>query len=269
VKTRTRTIGAVAIVTATAVLALAGCGASSSSSSTTSKASGAGGSKPTLTVSAAASLKAALTTYGSQFPQATTRFSFAGSDILAAQIEQGLKPDVFASANTKLPAMLYAKGLVQKPVVFAANKLVLAVPAGSKVKSLSDVEKPGVTLAIGSASVPIGSYTRTVLGKLGSAQSAKILANVRSEEPDVSGIVGKLTQHAVDAGFTYVTDVKATNGKLVAITLPASLQPVVAYGVAVVKGSPHLAQAQQFVSGLLDGAGRSDLLRAGFLPPPK
>jgi len=246
------------------VLVLAGCGSSSNSSSTT----GSSG-KPNLTVSAAASLKAAFTAYAKQFSQANVRYSFAGSDVLAAQIEQGIKPDVFASANTKLPDLLYAKGLVSKPVTFAANKLVIAVPANStKVKSVSDLEKPGVTVAIGSATVPIGSYTRQVLAKLGPAASAKVLANVRSEEPDVSGIVGKLTQGAVDAGFTYVTDVKATKGALKAIPLSASLQPVVAYGVTVVKGSPHQAQAQAFISGLLNGTGQTDLANAGFLPPP-
>jgi len=254
----------------TVVFALSGCGGSSSSSSSnTSGSSGSGGDRPRLTVSAAASLRAAFTAYAAQFPQATVRYSFAGSDVLAAQIEQGIKPDVFASANTKLPDMLYAKGLVSKPVTFAANKLVIAVPASStKVKSPSDLERPGVTVAIGSATVPIGSYTRKVLGKLPASESKKILANVRSEEPDVSGIVGKLTQGAVDAGFTYVTDVKATKGALRAIALPTSLQPVVAYGVAIVKGDPHPAQAHAFIAGLLSGSGRADLNSAGFLPPP-
>ena len=249
------------------MLALGGCGSSSKSSASGSSSSGAG--KPNLTVSAAASLKAALTAYGEQFSQATVRYSFAGSDVLAAQIEQGVKPDVFASANTKLPDLLYAKGLVSKPVTFAANRLVIAVPAGStKVKSLSDLQRPGVTLAIGSATVPIGSYTRKVLAKLGPATSKEILANVRSEEPDVTGIIGKLTQGGVDAGFTYITDVTATKGALKAIALPASLQPVVAYGVAIVKGDAHPAQAQAFISGLLSGAGQNDLIQAGFLPPP-
>jgi molybdate transport system substrate-binding protein len=227
------------------------------------------GNKPNLTVSAAASLKDAFTTYGQQFSRASVRFSFAGSDMLAAQIEQGLKPDVFASANTTLPQMLYSKGLVSKPVTFAANKLVIAVPANStKVRSIADLGKPGITLAIGSATVPIGSYTRKVLAKLGPGRSKQVLRNVRSEESDVSGIVGKLTQGAVDAGFTYLTDVKATGGALKAIALPAALQPVVAYGVSVVRGDPHPAQARQFIAGLLKGVGRSDLLRDGFLPPP-
>jgi molybdate transport system substrate-binding protein len=254
-RTRATAIAACLVAAATP----AACGSSSHSSKNAAKAD--------LTVSAAASLKHAFTAYGTQFSAASARFSFAGSDMLAAQIEQGVKPDVFASANTTLPATLYAKGMVAKPITFAANKLVLAVPAGSKVTSLADVEKPGVTIAVGSATVPIGAYTRKVLAKLGAGQSAKILHNVRSEEPDVSGIVGKLTEGAVDAGFTYVTDVKATDGKLAAIALPAALQPVVAYAAAVVKGAPHPAQARQFIAGLLTGQGRADLLQAGFLPP--
>ena len=64
---------------------------------------GCGGDDETVTVSAAASLKTALTDYGGSFEAAKARFSFAGSDELAAQIRKGARPDVFASANTKLP----------------------------------------------------------------------------------------------------------------------------------------------------------------------
>jgi molybdate transport system substrate-binding protein len=241
-------------------LASSGCGAHSSSS---------GRSKPNLVVSAASSLKAAFTRYGEQFGQASARFSFAGSDLLAAQIEQGVRPDVLASANLTVPEMLFSKGLVSKPVAFASNRLVLAVPAGStKIKSVDDAARPGVTLAIGSASVPIGSYTRTLLSKLPAALGARILANVRSEEPDVQGIVGKLIQGAVDGGFTYVTDVRAAKGALTTIELPARLQPAVAYGVSIVRGSRHAALAQRFIDGLLGSSGKADLRAAGFLPAP-
>ncbi len=256
--TRRARLVALIVVPALAGFALAGCGSS-----------GGADKKPTLTISAAASLKKAFTAYGSQLSYASARFSFAGSDVLAAQIEQGLKPDVFASANTKLPRLLYAKGLVDKPVVFAANKLVLAVPASStKVKSLADVEKPGVTLVIGTPTVPVGDYTDTVLARLPPTQRRAVLSNVKDRESDVTGIVGKLSEGAADAGFLYITDVKATDGKLKAIDLPASLQPQVAYGVAVVKGTGHPSQSQQFVAGLLTGAGRTALLTDGFLPPP-
>jgi molybdate transport system substrate-binding protein len=248
-------------IAALACLALlAGCGSDDSSTSSPSK--------PPLTVSAAASLKNAVTDYGKAFSAATVRPSFAGSDELAAQIRQGVKPDVFASANTKLPDQLYAEGLVEKPVVFASNRLVLAVPPDSSVKGLADLAKPGTTIAMGSPSVPVGAYTRKVLDGLPAGQKQAILANVRSNEPDVGGVVGKVTQGAVDAGFVYVTDVKATAGRLKAIDLPEDLKPQVAYGVAVVKGAKHPEQAQHFVDGLLDGPGKQALARAGFLPPP-
>jgi molybdate transport system substrate-binding protein len=241
-------------------VAMAGCGGGGGGSSGSSKPS-----KP-LTVSAAASLKTAFLMY-----HGGNHYSFAGSDMLAAQIKGGARPDVYAAANTKLPQQLYAAGLLDKPVVFAGNRLVLAVPAkgAAKVKSLADLAKPGTTIAAGSPSVPVGSYTRQVLARLPKPQSKKILANIRSSEPDVSGVVGKIAQGAVDAGFVYATDVKAAGGRLTAIQLPASLQPRVAYAAAVVKGSKLHHKASGFIKGLLTGKGASALSAAGFDPPPR
>src|SRR6478736_1875389 len=120
------------------LVALAGCG---------------GSEDKQLTVSAASSLKTAITEYGNGFEDATVRASFAGSDELAAQIRQGVKPDVFASANTKLPDALYKEGLVEKPAVFAANQLVLAVPADGTLTSLEDHTRPGTTIGSGPGAV--------------------------------------------------------------------------------------------------------------------
>jgi molybdate transport system substrate-binding protein len=233
---------------------------------------GCGGddSKPTLRVSAAASLKNAFEDYAKSFDAADVSYSFAGSDELAAQIRKGARPAVFAAANTKLPDQLYSEGLVGKPVPFAQNRLVLAVPAdGSDVSSIEDLSKDGVTIAAGSPSVPVGSYTRDVLAKLGSEQAKTLEGNIRSNEPDVSGVVGKVSQGAVDAGFVYITDVEASDGRLKAIELPDSLQPNVVYGAAVVKGTDHHSEAQDFVDGLLSGGGQQALEQAGFEPAPQ
>jgi molybdate transport system substrate-binding protein len=229
--------------------------------------SACGGSDPALRVSAAASLRKAFTQYGRSFQAGHVDFSFAGSDELAAQIEQGALPDLFASADLKLPAQLYAKGLVERPVEFAANRLVLAVPRDSRIASLGQVQRPGVSLAVGTPTVPVGVYTTTALSRLPLSERDRILANVRDREPDVTGIVGKLTEGAAQAGFVYTTDVAATAGALRAIQLPAALQPRVGYAVAVVRGSPHAKQARAFVRGLLRGPGRADLHADGFLAP--
>jgi molybdate transport system substrate-binding protein len=245
----------------TGVLAVAGCAGGDG---------GGSGSKPSLTVSAAASMKNAFESYGPHFPNARPRFSFAGSDELAAQIRQGVKPDVFASANTKLPDQLHRAGMVGRPVLYAGNRLVLAVPSsGSKVKALADTAKPGTKVAVGAPSVPVGSYTREVLAKLPAGERKAILGNVKSNEPDVAGVVGKVSQGAADAGFVYITDAKGAGGKIRAIELPKALQPSVEYAAAVVKGAKHPKEAKSFIDGLLSGKGLDIMRKAGFEPPPK
>ena len=251
-----------ALVLAGAASALAGCGDGDD------QATAGEGDKPRLVVSAAASMTQALEECSPEFEDATVRLQFAGSDELAAQIRQGVKPDVYAAANTTLPDELNEEGLLARPVEFATNEFVLAVPKGSDIRSLDDLTGEDVKIAIGAEDVPIGSYTRETLAKLPARQERAILDTVRSNEPDVKGIVGKLTLGAADAGFVYVTDVNATAGELEAIELPAELQPTVTYGAGVVDGAKQPEQAQTFVDQLVDGPCSDALEEAGFGPAP-
>ena len=244
---------ALILAAALPLLAAAGCGDDED-------AAGSGASQ--LTVSAAASLQDALTECA---PDA--KLQFAGSDDLAAQIRQDAPVDVLAAANTKIPDQLAGEGKLDDPVEFASNQLVLALPADSDIQELDDLEGSGIKLVIGAEGVPVGAYTRTVLGNLPPARGEAILANVRSEEPDVKGVVGKLTQGAADAGFVYASDAKAAGEDLRAIELPADLEPVATYGAGVVAASEHKDDAQAFVAGLVDGACHEALLEAGFGEP--
>jgi molybdate transport system substrate-binding protein len=241
-----------AAAAAAAVLVLAGCG---------------GDDDPRLVVSAASSMTEALSSCSREFDGAEVRLSFAGSDELAAQIRQGVKPDVYAAANTRLPEDLHEEGLLGKPVEFATNQLVIAVPADSEILSHEELARGGARIAVGSESVPIGAYTREVLARLPREESEAILANVRSNEPDVKGIVGKLTQGAADAGFVYVTDVEASGGRLRAIELPGELEPDVTYAAGVVSGAGEPEMARDFVDGLTDGGCADALADAGFGKP--
>jgi molybdate transport system substrate-binding protein len=229
---------------------------------------GGDAAEPTrLVVSAAASMTEALEACAPRFGEAENadvRLSFAGSDELAAQIRQGAKVDAYAAANTKLPDELYAEDLLQRPVEFATNEFVLSVSEDSDLASVEDLTGDGTKVVIGSESVPIGEYTRETLAKLPPEQEEAILANVVSNEPDVKGIVGKLTQGAADAGFVYVTDVNATGGELKAIELPAELEPQVTYGAGVVADAEQPELAQKFVDGLTQGECADALQEAGF-----
>ncbi len=234
-------------------LLLAGCG---------------GGGKPAIRLAAASSLTGALSACASSIPGVRTQLEFGGSDALAAQIRQGIGVDVFAAASMKLPEALAAEHRARPPTPFATNELVLAVPsAGSPIRSLSDlVAARTVTVAAGSPSVPVGSYTRQVLDRLPAARRRVILGRVRTEEPDVKGIVGKLSTGAVDAGFVYRTDVLAASGALRVITLPAALRPAVVYGVTAVSST---AGTRQVIDSLLRGGCARALRTAGFGAPPR
>lgn len=261
-----RVLAAVALLGAPVVAV--GCGASDDFDDTHDTLRTDSAPKPELVVFAAASLGPAFEHYAEQFPDADVRYSFAGSDDLAAQIRQGVVPDVYAAANTSLPEDLHADGFLEKPTTFVTNKLVVGVPSDSDIDDVSDLEQPGTTIAIGDEDVPVGIYTREVLRSLGPDAEEAILGNVASSEPDVAGIVGKITQGAVDAGFVYRSDVEAAGGKVVQVDIPNSASPDVAYGIAVTTDAEQPELAQEFIDGVVSGDGQQVLLDSGFGPPP-
>jgi molybdate transport system substrate-binding protein len=212
-----------------------------------------------LTIFAAASLT-------NVFPQidAKHHYSFAGSNALAAQIKQGAPADVFASANTSIPQQLYDAGLVEKPVVFTRNALILIVPKSNpaRIRSVYDLRRNGVKLVVAAPGVPVGDYTRTVLHNLGLDDA---LGNVVSNETDVREVLAKVALGEADAGFVYTTDARAVRGKVATLGIRWSAQPIVQYAVAVVKTSTHKAAARGFVAKLLRPWAQSKLRAAGFL----
>jgi len=222
------------------------------------------GAKPgatRLTIFAAASLTEAFQSF-----DRNETYSFAGSNTLAAQIQQGAPADVFASASPQYTQDLYRRKLVEKPVTFASNRLVLIVPKSNPagLTSVYDLARKDVKLVVAAPAVPVGSYTRTVLRKLG---LSSVFGKVVSQESDVKGVVGKVALGQADAGFVYVTDVKPVAGQVTAIRLPAWAQPRVRYEIAVVGASSHKAAARAWIKRVLARQGQAALARAGFGKP--
>jgi molybdate transport system substrate-binding protein len=214
-----------------------------------------------LTVFAASSLTEA---FQELAPHA--RFNFAGSDELARQLQEGGPADVYAAASPRYPDELLADGLVEKPQIFATNRLVLVVPADNPagVETVDDLDRAGVKLVIGADGVPVGDYTRTVLENLGASDA---LDNVVSNEQDVKGVLGKVASGEADAGFVYVTDARAAGDDVRAIALPPDAQADVRYPIAVVAGTKNGSAADAFVRLVLGDEGRRVLQAAGFGPP--
>lgn len=196
-------------------------------------------------------------------------YSFAGSSTLAAQITQGAPADVFASADLALPGQLFGKGLVQKPVVFTRNRVVLVLPAANPagITRIADLAKPRVKVVIAGATVPVGGYTLKVLRRLGLTSS--VLANVVSREPDVRSVLAKVVLGEADAGFVYATDARTVPGKVKVLKVPVRAQPKIWYSLAVVSASGNKAGARRFITEVLSKAGQRKLVAAGFLPLPE
>jgi molybdate transport system substrate-binding protein len=194
------------------------------------------------------------------------RYNFAGSDELATQIREGAGADVYAAASPRYPEELRDEGLVEQPVVFATNTLVLILPKQNPngVRRVEDLAAGRFKLVVGAEGVPVGDYTRTVLANLG---LARILDHVVSEEENVKGVLGKVALGEADAGFVYSTDAMTADDKVLSLALPASAQADVRYPAAVVSDSDQEDEARAFIELLRGAEGKRALEQAGFGSP--
>jgi molybdate transport system substrate-binding protein len=260
-----RTRAVLGVVAAVAVAA--GCGGGSSNSG---RSSGGSGTK-TLTVDAASSLTGAFTdlaaTFMTQHPGWKVVNNFAGTDMLAAQVEAGQNADVFAGASPKFPLELQGKKLLGPTTNFATNTLVLVVPASNPahLTSVQQLVSKKPSLVVGDPTVPIGSYTEQVLANLGIDESN---LNIVSKEVDTKSVVAKITTGAADAGFVYVTDALAAASAVKQITLPASAQATVIYPIGVLSGTPNTQAAKWWIQMVEGPTGQAELKKLGFGAPP-
>ena len=234
----------------------------------------------TLQVFAAASLGDAFAELGHKLeksrPGLAVRFNLAGSQQLAAQLEQGAFADVFASADERWMAYAGDRGLVAgKPVVFARNRLVVIVPRTNpaRIGKLQDLAKSGIKLVIGADAVPIGRYSRTMLQNLardpafGGDFASRTLRNVVSEEENVKSVVGKVQLGEADAGIVYRSDVSASVARFVTVLeIPESANVLASYPIAILRNAAQADAAKAFVELVLSREGQEVLARRGLLP---
>ena len=218
-----------------------------------------------VTVYAAASLSAA-------FPRidGSPTYNFAGSNQLQLQIERGAPADVFASASPTEAQALFRAGRCTRPVTFATNVLVMITPRANRarLRSAFDLRRGRHRLAVGSAGVPIGAYTREILARMG--LSSILRTNTVSQEPNVSSVVSKVALGSADAGFSYITDWRAARSRLGLIRVPARFQPPVRYQLcAVRRPGADTRSAQAFISRVRSSRGRRILRGFGFGLPPR
>lgn len=199
------------------------------------------------------------------------RIDYANARDLAERIVGGEQVDVFASASPHHPRELRAAGLVGEPVAFASNSLVVAVPSGSEASGYEILGAAGTRVVIEVAGIPLGDYTRKLLGRLdelgGQDFSSGVVANVVMEVQTVFDVADALIGGTADAAVLYATDVAAQAGRLRAIELPAEAAVGVTCVACVVESSGRRAQAEAWVGELLGERTQAVLAKAGFGRP--
>ena len=191
------------------------------------------------------------------------KYSFGGSNALAAQIEQGAPADVFASAAPANMQQVVSAGDASSPKDFAKNTSEVAVPPDNpgKVKSVSDLAKKSVKVALCQPQVPCGVVAAEVFKNVG------ITVKPVTLQPDVKSTLTQVELGNVDAGMVYVTDVKAAGTKVKGVAIPAGDNASTLYPIATINSSKHKSIAQSFVTYVLSPTGQQVLTAAGFQTP--
>src|SRR5665809_135949 len=172
------------------LLALAGCSPAGSAAD-----DGSGSNDPeTVTVFAAASLTDAFGEIASAFDEdhdVDIEFNFLASSDLASQIIEGAPADVFASADETNMTRITDEDLAENPEVFVENRLAIAVPSGNPegISSLSDLEDPGLVIALCNEECPAGRYAIEIFDAAGITAEADSLEGAPPEATDLVDFV--------------------------------------------------------------------------------
>jgi len=202
-------------------------------------------------------------------------FNFAGSPALRAQLEQGARADVYASADApNMQAAIDAGLMAGQTKTFARNQLTIIVPADNPgdIHGLPDLAKDSLRIVIAAEEVPAGRYTREMLDKVAADDAfvpgfrEAVLANVVSEEPNVKSVVAKIQLGEADAGIVYTSDVTPEiQADVREVEIPLDYNVQAEYVIGITADAEHPVEAQRFIDFLLSGDGQKILEERGFI----
>ncbi len=200
------------------------------------------------TVLAAASLKNALDAIVTDWVRAghaAPRISYAGSNALAKQLEQGAPADMFFSADLDWMNYAQRRNLIKTDtrVDLLGNRIVLIASAQGAVpvdiRPGFDLRKAldGGRLAMGNVdAVPAGKYGKAALEKLGAWDGVR---DKIAQADNVRAALLLVERGEAPLGIVYASDAVADPGIKVVGTFPEDSHPPIIYPVALTRDGTH------------------------------
>jgi molybdate transport system substrate-binding protein len=223
-------------------------------------------------VFAAASLKNALDEAAAQWQRASGKkvaISYAASNTLIKQIEQGAPADMFISADLDWMDYGQQKGLIKPDTRsnLLGNRLVLVAPKDSNISAsiqpgfdLAALLKGG-RLAMGNVdAVPAGKYGKAALEKLGAWDGVK---DKIAQAESVRAALVLVSRGEAPLGIVYQTDAASDPTVKIVGTFPENTHPPIIYPIALTKDSTT-PDAPAFLNFIWSPAARPIFERQGF-----
>ena len=234
--------------------------------------------EPGVVIFAAASLKNAMDEASASYVKETgkpaPRISYAASNTLVKQIEQGAPADLFISADLEWMDYAGRQNLIRAETRdnLFGNRLVLIAPMESDVTvsmtlglQLGPILRGG-RLAMGNvAAVPAGKYGKSALEKLGAWEAIK---SQIAQADSVRAALLYVARGESPLGIVYQTDAAADSSVKVVGVFPEDTHPPIIYPIAVTKTSTH-PDAPGFLAHLRGASTRAAFTRQGFAILPQ
>ena len=201
-------------------------------------------------------------------------FNFAGSQQLSTQLLHGAYADIFASADwIQMNRITQSDLSLSMPQNFASNQLVIIVPSeNTSLFELSELVTPGTKVVVSHTNVPAGTYTNTIIQKLGQhpglseSYPDKLKQTIVSEETNVRNVVQKVVLGEADAGFVYLSDTALpyVSEKVRIINIPDQYNQIANYPATILMESESKELAKGFMEFLKSSKSQGILEKYGF-----
>lgn len=213
-----------------------------------------------------AGLKAPMQEIGTAFTEKygiPVEFNYGGGGTLVSQMNLTRKGDVLIVGSTREYDAAKKQGLVNDYVLVAYHVPVIVVQKGNPkdIKSLSDLARPGLKVALGDTSA-------TAIGKAGAKMfknlniTDDVEKNVVTRTPTINELVTIMNTGQADAAILTLDNVKTQTMDI--ITIPLADNDVLVTPIGVTAYTQNEDAAEMFVAYVASDEGKAFFAKHGF-----